>query len=78
MLLFTGRKLSVSNHAFPSVICRDHTRKVRHTSDRDVKWMFPVQGKSPLVQVKEPYSNLDIVTCRLLSCNPECTKYTCR
>ena len=35
--------------------------------------MSPVQGKSPLVQVKEPYGNFDMVTCRLLSCNPECT-----
>ena len=31
-----------------------------------------MQGKSPLVQVKEPYGNLDIVTCRLSSCDPEC------
>ena len=36
--------------------------------------MSPVQGKSALVQVKEPYSNLDMVTCRLSSCKPECTK----
>ena len=40
--------------------------------------MSPVQGKSPPVQVKEPYGNFDMVTCRLSSCNPECTKYTCR
>ena len=39
-------------------------------SDRDVNWMSPVQGKSPPVQVKEPYSNLDMVICRLSSCNP--------
>ena len=39
-------------------------------SDRDVNWMSPVQGKSPPVQVKEPYSNLDMVTCRLSFCNP--------
>ena len=45
-------------------------------SDRDINWMSPVQGKSPPVQVKEPYGNLDMVTCRLSSCNPECTKYT--
>ena len=38
----------------------------------------PVQGKSPPVQVKEPYGNFDMVTCRLSSCNPECTMYTCR
>ena len=31
-------------------------------SDRDVNWMSPVQGKSPPVQVKEPYGNLDMVT----------------
>ena len=40
--------------------------------------MSPVQGKSPPVQVKEPYGNLDKVTCRLSSCNSECTKFTCR
>ena len=33
--------------------------------DRDVNWMSPVQGKSPPVQVKEPYGNFDLVTCRL-------------
>ena len=27
--------------------------------------MSPVQGESPLVQVKEPYGNFDMVTCRL-------------
>ena len=26
------------------------------------------------MQVKEPYGNLDMVTCRLSSCNSECTK----
>ena len=40
--------------------------------------MSPVQGESPLEQVKERYGNFDMVTCRLSSCNPECTKYTCR
>ena len=25
--------------------------------------MSPVQGESPLVQVKEPYGNFDMVTC---------------
>ena len=35
--------------------------------------MSPVQRETPLVQVKEPYGNLDMVTCRLSSCNPECT-----
>ena len=45
-------------------------------SDRDVNWMSPMQGKSPSVQVKEPYSNLDMVTCRLSPCNPGCTKYS--
>ena len=29
--------------------------------------MSAVQGKSPPVQVKEPYGNLDMVTCRLSS-----------
>ena len=43
----------------------------------EVNWMSPVQGKSLLVQVKEPYGNLDMVTCWLLFCNPE-EKYTCR
>ena len=27
----------------------------------DVNWMSPLQGRSPLVQVKEPYGNLDMV-----------------
>ena len=44
--------------------------------DWDVNWMSPVQGKSPSVQVKEPYGNLDIVTCRLSSRNPGGTKYS--
>ena len=26
----------------------------------DVNWMSPLQGRSPLVQVKEPYGNLEI------------------
>ena len=47
-------------------------------SDQDVNLMSPVQGESPLVQLKEPYSNFVMVTCRLASCNPECTKHTCR
>ena len=42
-------------------------------SVRDVNLMSPVQGESPIVQVKEPNGNLDKVTCRLSSCNPECT-----
>ena len=33
-----------------------------------------MQEKSPPVQVKEPYGNLDMVTCMLPSYNPECTK----
>ena len=72
-----ARKISVSEHTFSSVICRDDARSVHRPSDRDVKWMSPVRGKSLPVQVKQPYSNLDMVTCRLSSCNPECTKYNC-
>ena len=33
------------------------------------------ESLAPPVQVKEPYGDLDMVTCRLSSCNPECTKY---
>ena len=58
----------MSEHAFYSVICRDDARKVHRLSDRDVNWMSPVQGKSSPVQVKEPYGNLDMVTCVLSSC----------
>ena len=36
-----------------------------------INWMSPVQEKPSPVQVKEPYGNLDMVTCRLSSCNPE-------
>ena len=31
---------------------------MHHPSDGDVNWMSPVQGKSPPVQVKEPYGIL--------------------
>ena len=75
-----AREISVSQHAFPSVIFRDDTAilDVIVPNFPNVNWMSPVQGKLPLVQVKEPYSNLDMLTCRLSSCNPGCTKYTCR
>ena len=53
-------------------------RQLRCPSDQDINWMSPMQGKSLLVQVEEPYGNLDMITCRLSSCNTECTKYTCR
>ena len=58
-----GRKILGSEQAFSSVICRDGTRLVHRPSDLDVNWMFPVQGKSPPVQVKEPYGSLDMVYC---------------
>ena len=54
------------------------TYVIHNTLDRNVNWMSPVEGNLSFVQVKEPYSNLDMLTCRLSSCNPECTKYTCR
>ena len=66
----------MSKHTFSNVICRYDTRYAHRPSDQDFNWMSHVQGKSPPVQVKEPYGNLDMVTCRLSSCNPECTKYT--
>ena len=46
-----------------------------HPSDPEVNWMSPVQGKSPLVQVKVPYDNFDMVTVgfhpatRMVQCN---------
>ena len=44
-------------------------------SDRNVNWMPPpCPGKVNLVQVKEPYGNLDMVTCRLLFCSPSICK----
>ena len=45
-------------HVFLTVICRDDTRQVRCPSDRDINLRPPVQGESPTVQVKEPYSSL--------------------
>ena len=36
------RKISVSEHAFSSVICRYDNRKVHRPSDWDVNWMSPV------------------------------------
>ena len=38
--------------------------------------MSPVHKKSPNVQVREPYGNLNMVTCRFSSFNPECKMYT--
>ena len=67
----------MSEHAGLSVVCRDDTKEVSHPSDQDVNSVSPVQGKSPLVRVNEPYSNLDMVACRLSSCSLECLKYTC-
>ena len=51
----------MSEHAFSDAICRDDTRKVHGPLGRDVNWMSPLKGRSPLVQVKEPYGNLDMV-----------------
>ena len=49
--------------------------RVKHSTtalpDLDVNWMSPMQGKSHPVQDKEPYDDLDMVTCRLFSCYPE-------
>ena len=56
-----GEEVSVSKHAFSGVICRDDTRKVHGPLDREVNWMSPLKRRSPLVQVKEPYGNLDMV-----------------
>ena len=36
------------------------TKQVHHPLDLDVNWMSPMQEKSPPMQVKEPYSNLDM------------------
>ena len=49
----------MSEHALSGVICREDTRLMHRPSDPDVNWMSPVQGKSPPVQVKEPFDNLD-------------------
>ena len=59
-------------HRGSTLITQDDTRLVHRPSDRDVNWMSPVQ-ESPPVQVKEkePYDNLDMVTCRLSSCNSD-------
>ena len=58
-------------HAFLHVICRHEMKTVCRPSDRDVKWSFPVQGKTHHVQVKEPYGNS-----KPSSCNPGYTMYT--
>ena len=76
MIPARGEKISVSKHAFSSVICRDDAKLVHRPSDRDVNWMSPVQGKLPPKQVKEPYGNFDMVTCmvtpatRSVPCTP--------
>ena len=50
-----GEESLVSDHTSLRVICRDDMNTGRRTSDRDVNWRPPVQGDSPLMQVKEPY-----------------------
>ena len=60
-------KISVTEHAFLSFICRNDTRLVRR-SGRDVNWRSPMQGESPHVQVKEPSSSFQ-------SAKPVCTMY---
>ena len=52
-------KVSVSEQVFLSAICRDDTIISVQSTDRDVNWVSTLQGKSPPVQVKEPYSKLD-------------------
>ena len=42
-------------------ICKDDTRYMHGPLDRGVNWMSPLQGRSTLVQVKEPYGNIDMV-----------------
>ena len=37
----------------------------------------PVQGKSPLVQVKEPYGNIDMVTFELVGFHPATGSVQC-
>ena len=70
-----GRKISLSEHylvSFAGVMLD----KCIVLSDRDVNWMSPVQGKSPPVQVKEPYGNFNMVTCRLATATRSVQKYT--
>ena len=45
-------QLQVSYH----FICELDIKLVCHPSDQDINWRPPVQGESPPVQVKEPYS----------------------
>ena len=53
-----GKEISVSEHAFLCVICRDDMKKMRHPVGQDVNWLPIVQRRSSPVQVKEPYRNL--------------------
>ena len=57
----------MSEHAFYSVICRDDTKSVCRSSDRDINWRPPVQGESPLCRLKNP-TVVYMITCRLSSC----------
>ena len=68
----------VSKHAFLHVICRDDMKTVRRPSDRHVNWRPHVQGKSPPVQVKEPYIRYSKwLSVGLHPATLMCTKYTC-
>ena len=37
-----GKGISISEHAFLCVICRDDMKVVHHPSNREVKWSLPV------------------------------------
>ena len=52
-ILGVGKGISVSEHAFHHVSCRDYMKTMRLSSDRD-NMSTPVQGKSHPVQVKNP------------------------
>ena len=50
--------VSVSEHVFLSVICRDDTRYVHRPLDRYVNLMPPCAGRVTPCAVKEPSSSL--------------------
>ena len=55
--------------------CRNTDMKTMHRpSYRDLNLRPPMQGKSPAVQVKEPYSDSKWLR-RPSSCNPKCKMY---
>ena len=68
-------KITVSEHAFLSVICRDDTKSVCRPLDRDVNWRPLYRESHPLCRSKN-ITVIYMITCRLSCCKNRCVQCT--